>query len=182
MFTGCQAMENFTNAGTITLKRDRSKSCDNTTFGSEFGASADGRAASPFLPPFDGNDEEDAEPPASTTHATAGIKLNRKERSQLKAEKQIAWLESELAARPGYQEFKDSRNRAKNYVAVVQSWEFASAFDKEYSDTMRGVSACDSLQYVHSLCFLQGFQMGKITNAAVQGALGVRSIWTGGKV
>ena len=162
MFTGCQAMENFMDAGTGTLKkRDRSKSFDNTTFGSEFGASVDGRAASPFLPPFDGNDEEDAEPPESTTHTAAGIKLNRKERSQLKAEKQIAWLESELAARPGYQEFKDSRNRAKNYVAVVQSWEFASAFDKEYSDTMRGVSACDFRQYVPSLCFLSGLPNGQ---------------------
>ena len=162
-------------AGTGTLKkRDRSKSFDNTTFGSEFGASADGRAASPFLPPFDGNDKEDAEPP---THTTAGIKLNHKERSQLKAEKQIAWLQSELATHPGYQEFKDLHNCAKNYVSVVQYWEFLSAFDKEYSDTMCGISACDFLQYVHSLCFLQGSQMGKITNAAVEGALRVCSKW-----
>ena len=90
-------------AGTGTLKkRDRSKSFDNTTFGSEFGASVDGRAASPFLPPFDGNDKEDAEPPESTTHTAAGIKLNCKERSQLKAEKQIACCTSRISGIQGF--------------------------------------------------------------------------------
>ena len=75
------------NAGAATFKRDRCKSFDNATFSSEFGASEDGRAASPFLPPFGRNDEEDAEPHESITHTTAGIKLNRKEKSELKGEK-----------------------------------------------------------------------------------------------
>jgi hypothetical protein len=125
----------------------------------QFGV-ADNRSVSPYLPAFDGN-EEDTKSPEATMYPGSGLKMSRKETSQLKADKQIAWLESELAKRPGYVEFKASRNRPKNYAAVVQTWEFAARFDQEYSDTMRGVSPQMFNLYTSAENIFSGIPNGK---------------------
>src|SRR5882672_5621862 len=113
------------NAGTDGSKRERLPSLDLATMAPQFGVVADNCSASPYLPAFDGN-EEDTKSPEVTMYPGSGLKMSRKETSQLKADKQIAWLKSELVNHPGYMEFKASRNRPNNYAAVVQTWEFAA--------------------------------------------------------
>jgi len=137
MFMLLQAIHPFANAGS---KRERSVSLESSTMNHKLGIIPDSRAVLPYFSAFNGNDKEELNPFETTTHTIGGLKLNRGEAAQLKAERQIAWLESELVNRPGYGEFKSSRNCPKNYAAVMQTWDFATKFDKEYSDTMHGVS------------------------------------------